>query len=137
MNDSVTLAVTIDCPCRELYEAFWPPEAFPRWASGLSRSRLMRQGNRWRADGPEGSVLIRFSPYNAFGVMDHWVELTSGAEVYIPLRVVANGFRAEVMLTLFRPGGGAEAETAFQRDVEWVRKDLLTLQALAEGGAVV
>lgn len=135
MNDSATLSVTIDRPWRELYEAFWPPEAFPRWASGLSHSRLTRQEDRWRAQGPDGTVLIRFSPYNAFGVMDHWVELASGAEVYIPLRIVANGTRAEVMLTLFRSVGGAEAKAAFQRDIDWVRKDLLTLQAMAEGEA--
>jgi hypothetical protein len=66
--------------------------------------------------------------------MDHWVELEGGQEVrqeiYVPLRIIANGDEAEVQLTLFRLP--AMDEATFQRDADWVRRDLAALKALAE-----
>jgi len=130
MNEAITLSVTVDRPWRSLYEAFWRPEAFPTWASGLGRSRLSQQGERWLAQGPEGAVVIRFTDHNPYGVMDHWVELASGESVYVPLRIIANGDWAEVQLTLFQQPGVDEA--TFARDAAWVRQDLQALKALAE-----
>lgn len=130
MNEAITLGITVDRPWRSLYEAFWRPEAFPTWASGLSQAELVEQEGRWLAKGPGGSVLIRFTDHNPYGVMDHWVELASGEVVYVPLRVIANGPGAEVQLTLFRQPGMDEA--TFERDADWVRQDLLALKRLAE-----
>ena len=116
----------------EIYEAFWRPEAFPRWASGLSQSRLIPDGPDFLARGPEGDVRIRFTPHNSFGVMDHVVTLADGSRVDIPLRIVPNGAGAEVTLTLFRQPGMDEA--TFARDAEWVARDLAALKRLAEAG---
>ncbi|MGQ7242152.1 hypothetical protein ACUN9V_01665 [Salinicola sp. V024] len=138
MHDAITISLTVDCPWQSVYEVFWRPEAFPLWASGLSQSQLSRQGERWLTQGPEGSVFIRFTPHNPYGVMDHWVELEDGQEVrqeiYVPLRIIANGDGAEVQLTLFRLPLMDEAadEATFQRDADWVRRDLAALKALAE-----
>lgn len=130
MLETQTISVSIDRPWRELYEAWWHPEAFPRWASGLSQSTLERHDERWRAEGPEGPIEITFTPHNAFGVMDHWVELGNGQEVYIPLRIIANGDGAEVQLTLFRQPDMTEAK--FAEDKQWGERDLLALKALSE-----
>ncbi|WP_110643471.1 polyketide cyclase [Salinicola sp. CPA57] len=130
MHDAITISLTVECPWQSVYEAFWRPEAFPLWASGLSQSRLSQQGERWLAKGPEGSVLIRFTGHNPYGVMDHWVELASGEVVYVPLRIIANDGGAEVQLTLFRRPGMDEA--TFERDTDWVRQDLLALKTLSE-----
>lgn len=130
MNDATTLSVTVGRPWRSLYEAFWRPEAFSRWASGLSQSRLEPQGDRWLAQGPEGTIAIRFTAHNPYGVMDHWVELASGEEIYMPMRIIANGDGAAVQLTLFRQPD--MDETTFARDADWVRQDLEALKALAE-----
>ena len=75
--EATTLSVAVACDWRVLYEAIWRPEAFAGWASGLGT--LVSEDDRWIAQGPAGPVSIRFSPHNAFGIMDHWVEL-GGAE---------------------------------------------------------
>lgn len=130
MLDTVTVSVAIDRPWQSLYAAFWHPEAFPQWASGLSRSRLLKKDGRWLAEGPEGKVFIRFTAHNPYGVMDHWVELDNGNEIYVPLRVIANEGGTVVQLTLFRQPDMNEA--TFERDAQWVRRDLARLKALAE-----
>ena len=129
MHASHTLSIAINRPWRELYEAIWRPEAFPNWASGLSKSRLEPDGDAWKADGPEGPIRIRFTAHNPFGVMDHYVDTGSGPPIYIPLRIIANGDGTEVLLTLFRQPGMTAVR--FQADIEWVRRDLLAVQALA------
>jgi hypothetical protein len=82
------------------------------------------------AEAPAGQVRIRFTGRNDFGVLDHHVILATGAEIYIPLRVIANGTGAEVTLTLFRLPEMTDA--VFARDAEWVAKDLAALKALLE-----
>ena len=126
MLEARTLSITVARDWRALYEALWRPESFPLWASGLSTSPLEPDGDAWKAQGPEGPIRIRFTGHNAFGVMDHWVELQDGRVVHVPMRIVANGEGAEVMLTLYRQPG--MSEDAFRRDQDWVRRDLQHLR---------
>ena len=102
------------------------------WATGLSAAGLHNDNGVWRAKGPGGGdVILRFTPQNAFGVMDHTVCLRSGAEIHVPMRVVANGDGAEVMLTLFRQAG--VSVDAFEHDANWVRRDLAQLRDMLTG----
>ncbi len=128
MLQAKTISISIDRNCTEIYEAVWRPEDFPKWASGLSRSSLVQDGDAWKADGPEGPIRIRFTGHNAFGVMDHSIDAGIGAEIYVPLRIVPNGEGAEVLFTLFRQPRMSDAK--FAADAEWVRRDLLALKAL-------
>jgi hypothetical protein len=130
MYRSETVCVSVRCDAAALYEAFWRPERFAAWASGLSQAGLRRSGERWQADGPDGPITLRFSEHNAFGVMDHWVDLGNGRVIHVPLRIVANGAGSEVMLTLFQYP--EMTEEVFQRDIAWVRRDLHTLKSVAE-----
>lgn len=131
MLEARTVSVSIARPWDEVYEAVWRPEDFPKWASGLSASPLVRDGDRWRAADPEAPVSIRFTGRNAFGVMDHRVKVGVGPEIHVPMRVVPNGGGAEVLVTLFRRPGMSDAE--FAADAEWVMRDLLALKALLAG----
>ena len=131
MLHAKTISTFVGRGWREVYDAFWQPENFPKWASGLSKSGLLKEGGSWKAQGAEGPITITFTDYNAFGVMDHWVDLGHGGQVYVPLRVVANGSGAEVLLTLFRQPHMSDEQ--FEQDVEWVTRDLASLKALAEG----
>lgn len=131
MMDAQTVGISIDRPWRDVYEAIWRPTDFPRWASGLSTSALTGDGAWWHAVGPEGPIRIRFTAHNAFGVMDHHVDLGGGAEIYVPMRVIANQAGAEVLLTLFRQPGMSDRK--FAEDADWVRRDLLALKALVRG----
>jgi hypothetical protein len=128
MLEAKTISVSINRDWRDVYDAIWRPEVFPRWASGLATSALEDCGDHWKGHGPDASVSIRFTGHNAFGVMDHTVQLDSGEEIHVPLRVFQNGAGAEVALTLFRqPGMSAEK---FEADIAWVRRDLAALCTL-------
>ncbi len=128
MHESRTINISINRNWKEVYEAVWRPEDFPKWASGLSRSSLVKDGELWKAEGPEGTVRIRFTGHNAFGVMDHYVYAGNAPEIYVPLRIIQNGDGAEVLLTLFRQMDMSDAK--FAADAEWVERDLLALKAL-------
>jgi len=123
-----TLSVSIDLPWQEVYEVVWRPEVFPKWASGLSKSSLEQEGECWKAEGPAGTIRIRFTGHNPYGVMDHYVDVGSGPEIYIPLRIIPNAGGTEVLLTLFRQPGMTDEK--FLADAEWVKRDLLALKAL-------
>lgn len=128
MLEARTISVAIARRWDEVYEAVWRPQDFPKWASGLSASSLVREGQRWRAMGPEGPIHIRFTDHNAFGVMDHHVDVGVGPEVYVAMRVISNGSGAEVLVTVFRQPAMSEAK--FAADADWVMRDLLALKAL-------
>lgn len=120
MLESQTLSVTVGRQWKDVYEAIWRPENFPQWASGLSD--LPR--------GAIGTVRIRFTEHNPFGVMDHYVDTGKGSVVYVPMRVIANGEGAEVLLTLFRQPDMSDQQ--FTADAEWVKRDLRALKSLLE-----
>lgn len=124
-----TYSITIDRDWQELYEAIWQPEIFPKWASGLTESELRRGGTGWIADGPDGPIVVRFTPHNEFGVMDHFIEAGDGRQIHVPLRVIRNGDGAEVMLTLFRQPEMSDED--FARDAKWIARDLRALRDYA------
>lgn len=128
MYHSRIISIAIDQNWLDFYEAYWRPRDFSKWASGLSRSELAHDGVRWNAEVEDGTVSIRFTGYNQFGVMDHYVSVNDGPEIYVPLRVIENGGGAEVQLTLFQQPGTSDAK--FLADAEWVEQDLLTLKLL-------
>ena len=131
MLEARTISISIPVPWRDLYAAIWRPESFSKWASGLSQSSLARDGDGWRAQGPEGSIRIRFTDHNPYGVMDHYVDIGSGSEIYVPMRVIPNDEGAEVILTVFRQPGWSDEK--FSADIKWVERDLLALRALVTG----
>ena len=105
--------MTIERSPAEVYAYVYDPNNLPKWASGLS-----------------GAVKVRFVERNAFGVLDHYVKVDSGPEVYMPMRVFPNGEGAEVLLTVFRQPGVTEEK--FIDDTKWVRRDLEALKELLE-----
>jgi hypothetical protein len=129
MLESRTISISIPRDWQYVYESVWRPQDFTQWASGLSKSRLERdEAEWWKTEGPDGPIRIRFSDHNAFGVMDHYVDLGTGSEIYVPMRIVANVEGAEVLFTLFRQPGMSDEK--FAADAEWVARDLLALKAL-------
>ena len=114
---------------REVYAFAASPQNMARWATGLGASpRLV--GGEWEFDGPDGRVRVRFTPRNELGVLDHFVTVPSGEEVYVPMRVIANGSGCEVVLTVFRRPGASDEQ--FEADEAWVGRDLATLKGLME-----
>jgi hypothetical protein len=73
---------------------------------------------------------VRFTAPNPYGVLDHHVITPAGAEIYTPLRVIANGAGSEIIFTLFRQPGMSDEK--FAADADWVRRDLGMLKRLLE-----
>lgn len=131
MLPSRTVSVSIHHNWQALYEWIWRPEFSPKWASGLIGSDLRQEGGLWLADGADGPIRIRFTPHNAYGIMDHWVDTGSGSDNSVPMRIIANGEGSEVLLTLFRQSDMDDER--FSTDIKWVMRDLKRLKALIEG----
>jgi len=128
-HPSRNLSVTINRNVRDVYDFVRVPENFARWASGLGKS-LQRVDGEWLAETREGTVRIRFSERNEFGVLDHWVSAKPGLQIYVPMRVIPNGSGCELIFTLFRLP--EMSDEAFAADAEWVMRDLTTLKNLLE-----
>ena len=124
------LSVSIDRAATEAYEFLSLPENFPKWASGLGAS-LRQAGADWIAETPDGPATVRFTERNSRGVLDHSLKLPRGGSVYVPLRVVANGERCELVLTLFRLPGMSDEK--FAADAAWVMRDLQAAKRVLEG----
>lgn len=123
------LSVSINRRPREVYDFASVPENFPQWASGLGKS-LRKMNDEWVAETPQGPVKVRFTERNDFGVLDHYVIPKPGTEIYIPMRVVANGTGSELIFTLFRLPDMSDEKYA--ADAEWVMRDLIALKKLLE-----
>src|SRR5438552_18330509 len=96
-TESRNLSVSIERDADAVYAFLSLPESFAKWASGLGS--LHRAKGQWIAETPDGPMIVRFSEPNAFGVLDHWVSPPSGAQIYIPLRVVKNGSGRDLLFT--------------------------------------
>lgn len=123
-----TLSIRIACPPSQVYEFASDPANLPRWAGGLCKAaRLI--GDRWLLDTTAGELTFRFAPPNCFGVLDHFVGTPDG-EVFVPMRVIANGDGSELLCTLFQPPTLPDA--AFAADAALVERDLANLKSLLE-----
>jgi hypothetical protein len=123
------LSVTIDASPAKVYAFAADPLNLPKWAAGLGRS-ISKIDGRWMVETSNGVVTVEFTPKNALGVLDHTVTLPDGTQVYLPIRVVANGSGSELVFTLFQTPQMSDAE--FERDAKMVAADLRTLKRLVE-----
>ena len=130
MNEVQHISIYIARRPIEVYEFASDPMNLPRWAAGLSRSKVSREGDEWIMDAPFGKVGVKFAERNAFGVMDHDVKLESGVTFNNPMRVVPNGEGSEFVFTLIRRPGMTEEQ--FTQDKAAIEKDLKTLKNLLE-----
>jgi hypothetical protein len=123
------ISTTIAVPFDRAYAFAREPANFAEWAAGMSSS-LHEEDGAWVAQTPQGEATVVFSPPNDYGVLDHRVRLPGKPEIYIPLRMIANGDGTDVVLTLLRTPEMDDA--AFAADGEAVAKDLATLKGLLE-----
>jgi hypothetical protein len=129
MMSSRTLSVSIRCSPGKVYEFVTNPQNLPKWAQGLGQS-VRKQNSDWIVDTPQGPMKVLFANQNRFGVMDHYVTTPSGLEVYVPMRVLANGSGSEVIFTLFRLPDMSDEKYA--EDMQLVERDLRALKDILE-----
>jgi hypothetical protein len=107
--ESRTITVRIGRPFDQVYNFLADPANWNQWALGLGKS--IRQSNHrsnhgsshgWIAESDGGTIEVEFTPRNRFGVVDHTVKRPSGAQVYVPMRLIVSGTGCELLFTLFR-----------------------------------
>ncbi len=123
------MSISIERHPNEVYEFVSNPENIPKWAKGLGKS-VRKQGTYWIVDTPQGPMKLKFAEKNNFGVLDHYVTTPAGMEIYVPMRVLANGTGSEVLFTLFRLPGMTDEKYA--EDMKMVEQDLQTLKTILE-----
>ena len=125
-----TLAVSIGCAPGQVYDFVSDPRNLPRWSFFGSVTKF---GDQWVVDTSDGPVGFRFVEANELGVLDHYVKLGSGVEIYVPMRVISNGEGSEVLFTLFQAPD--MSDEAFPEDAKQVERDLATLKVVLEDAA--
>ncbi|XGC81151.1 SRPBCC family protein [Bdellovibrio bacteriovorus] len=124
------ITTSIERTPSEVYEFTANPENMPKWAEGLSKSKMTKSGDYWIADSPMGSVKVKFTEKNKFGVLDHDVTLPNGDVIHNPFRVLKNGDGSEVIFTLYRLPKVSDAD--YEKDASAVKADLLKLKSILE-----
>lgn len=104
-------------------------ENLPRWASNTFPS-IKEVNGEWVVDTSQGQNKVMLAERNNFGILDHYVKLTSGVEVYVPMRVVKNGDGSEIMLTVFQTP--EMTDERYAKDIKTVEKDLNHLKTIIE-----
>ena len=112
---------------KTVYDFLSNLENLPKWASSTFPS-IKEMNGEWIVDTPHGRNKVIPTERNDFGILDHHVKLTSGIEVYVPMRVVKNGDGSEVMLTVFQTP--EMTDEAFVEDIQTVEKDLNHLKTI-------
>jgi Polyketide cyclase / dehydrase and lipid transport len=123
------ISVSINRSAAQVYAFASNPENLPNWAAGLSGS-IRKVNDDWIAESPMGTVKVKFTETNKFGILDHDVTLPSGVKVYNPMRVFPNNDGSELVFTLYRRQDVSDQE--FAEDATAVEKDLAKLKTMLE-----
>jgi hypothetical protein len=130
MFKSKTISIPIYRPYDEVYDFLAEPTNFPSWASNLGSDFDQIGENEWATTTRNGRVILRFSPRNTFGILDHQVFLEGKTPLTTPMRLIENDEGCEIIYTqLQRPG---MTEDAFASEVEWVTADFEALRSMLE-----
>ncbi len=124
------ISISINQSASSVYKFMANPENLPKWAEGLSRSKVTKVNGEWIAESPMGKVKVKFVEDNKFGILDHDVTLPSCEVNYNPLRVVRNGKGSEVTFTIFHLPRMSDVD--FAGDAKRVEKDLQKLKSILE-----
>lgn len=123
------ISVSINKPAKDVYQFASNPENFPQWVQFVKS--ITRQGDSWIGQTDLGTIKMKFTPHNKFGIIDHQVTLANGNTIYNPMRVISNNKGCEFIFTLFWMTG--RSETEFNEDAKAVTNDLHKLKEIMEG----
>jgi len=130
---SRTFSISIAAAPQAVYEFVSNPANLPRWAWAFCKS-IRQENGQWVIQTDMGAMTFRVAPANDYGVLDHFVSPSPDFEIYVPMRVIANGPHAsEVIFTLFQQPGMSDGQ--FKTDAGLVEKDLAGLKKVMESFA--
>lgn len=124
-----TMSVSVFCSADRVYEFVSDLRNLPVWAPAFARS-IEQVGEKWILQTDQGPLEIRICAENSFGVLDHYVSPSPGVEMYVPMRVIANGTGSEVLFTLLQTSDMSDER--FAQDCAAVRRDLESLKKVLE-----
>jgi hypothetical protein len=129
LYNSRILSVSIKRDPRTVYEFILNLENLPKWAGVAFRS-IKKQNGEWVVETPQGPAKVRITERNEFGILDHYVNTSSGVEVFVPMRVVQNGDGSEVIFTLFQTEDMSDENYA--KDIAMIERDLKNLKNITQ-----
>ncbi len=125
-----TLIFPVARPCDEVYAFLADPLTFPTWASNLGDDFVQVGETDWRTTTRNGPTILRFSPPNAYGILDHAVFLAGDEPQTTPMRVVPNGEGSDILYTVVQRGG--VPVSAIESEIEWLHSDFGALVSMLE-----
>jgi hypothetical protein len=131
MRRSHTISLFIDYPYQATYRFLADPRNYGEWAAVDRRTYRPLDNGDWEGmTGIGGMRHFRFTPANAFGVLDHAVFVPGETPLWTPMRVTPNEEGTDLVYTFYqRPGMSDEV---FASAIEWITTDFLALKALLE-----
>jgi hypothetical protein len=131
MRRSHTISVSIDYPYEAAYRFLADPENYGQWAALDRETYHLLDNGDWEGMTNVGGLRhFRFTPENAFGVLDHAMFVPGEELLWTPMRVMPNEEGTELTFTFYqRPGMD---DDAFASAIEWITTDFLTLKTLLE-----
>ena len=130
MRRSHTISLQIDYPYDDAYRFLADPLNYGTWAAVEQDSYRPLGNGDWEGMTAFGKRHFRFTPPNAFGVLDHAVFIPGEVPLWTPMRVMPNEEGTELSFTFYQRPGMNEAE--FLSAIEWITTDFLTLKSLLE-----
>jgi len=125
-----TINISIKSSPKLVYDFVSHLENLSRWAPSTF-SAIKEVNGEGLVDTPHGQIKVRFEEKNNFGILDHYVKLTSEKEIYIPMRVLKNNDGSEIIFTLFQYTPEITDEN-FAEDVKIVKRELNQLKTIIE-----
>ena len=130
MRRSHTFSIAMARDYHAVYAYLAEPLNFPQWAAIEGGSFGPLANGDWAGQTPFGFRHFRFTPHNAFGVLDHAIFKPDGPLLYTPMRVMANDEGTELSFIFFQRDGMSDAQ--FASSIEWIMTDFLALKSLLE-----
>lgn len=123
MSKTITISIARDP--KAVYDFISNPENFPKWAKTFCLS-ISRKERKWVIETKQGPMELKITEKNEFRIVDHSVRPEKGHEIYVPMRVVANGTGSEVIFTVFQQTD--MSHDSFAKDISLVEQDLQSLK---------
>lgn len=126
-----TLTVEISRPPEDVYNFLVVPANLARWTLVQNgRPEPSAGPNSWAYDGPRGTVLVHFTPPNAYFVLDYRMQIGPQVIHAAHVRIIRNG--AGTVLTHTSVQQPLVSDAMFASEEEWMASDLLVLKTLME-----
>jgi hypothetical protein len=130
MLEPHSIETYIERPMSEVYRFLASPWNYPRWAAVNAATFRQIGLHEWAGDTEFGPRIVKFSPPNGEGILDHAVYKAGDEPLMMPMRVSADGNRTLVTFVFYRRPEMDDEQ--LESALEWIRPDFMALKSLLE-----